>query len=157
MVSRLAQSHHQYHHYLSLVGWWALSRVLDRLRGVPDVHKLATLTEVAPVAPVPVRLTDARFRYPGADHDALRPLTLTIEAGEHLAVTGANGSGKTTLMLLLAGREPTSGSIERPGAVGLGRLGGTAVVMQHPETQVLGSRVADDVVWGMPELPATSA
>lgn len=135
---------------VSLVGWWALSRVLDRLRGVPDVHKLATLTEVAPVAPVPVRLTDVRFRYPGADHDALRPLTLTIEAGEHLAVTGANGSGKTTLMLLLAGREPTSGSIERPGAVGLGRLGGTAVVMQHPETQVLGSRVADDVVWGMP-------
>lgn len=70
-----------------------------------------------------------------------------MEAGEHIAVTGANGSGKTTLMLLLAGRQPTSGSIERPGAVGLGRLGGTAVVMQHPETQVLGSRVADDVVW----------
>lgn len=135
---------------VSLVGWWALSRVLDRLRGVPDVHKLTSRTESAPVAPIPVRLRDARFRYPGADHDALRPLTLTVEAGEHLAVTGANGSGKTTLMLLLAGREPTSGSIERPGAVGLGQPGGTAIVMQHPETQVLGSRVADDVVWGMP-------
>jgi len=34
--------------------------------------------------------------------------------------------------------------------VGLGRLGGTAVVMQHPESQVLGTRVADDVVWGLP-------
>jgi energy-coupling factor transport system ATP-binding protein len=32
----------------------------------------------------------------------------------------------------------------------LGRLGGTAVVMQHPESQVLGTRVADDVVWGLP-------
>ncbi len=135
---------------VSLVGWWALSRVLDRLRGVPDVHKLTSLAETAPVAPIPVRLTEARFRYPGADHDALRPLNLTVEAGEHVAVTGANGSGKTTLMLLLAGREPTSGSIERPGAVGLGQPGGTAIVMQHPETQVLGSRVADDVVWGMP-------
>lgn len=135
---------------VSLVGWWALSRVLDRLRGVPDVHKLTAPTETGPVAPVPVRLTEARFRYPGADHDALRPLTLTVEPGEHLAVTGANGSGKTTLMLLLAGRTPTSGSIDRPGAVGLGQPGGTAVVMQHPETQVLGSRVADDVVWGMP-------
>ena len=71
-------------------------------------------------------------------------------SGEHLAVTGANGSGKTTLMLLLAGREPTSGTVERPGAVGLGPLGGTAVVMQHPESQVLGTRVADDVVWGLP-------
>ncbi len=135
---------------VSLVGWWALSRVLDRLRGVPDVHKLTSLTETAPAGPIPVRLTDARFRYPGADHDALRPLNLTVEAGEHIAVTGANGSGKTTLMLLLAGRKPTSGGIERPGAVGLGQPGGTAIVMQHPETQVLGSRVADDVVWGMP-------
>ena len=50
-------------------------------------------------------------------------------------------------MLLLAGRTPTSGTLERPGAVGLGQVGGTAVVLQHPETQVLGSRVVDDVVW----------
>jgi len=139
---------------VSLVGWWALGRVLERLRGIPDVHKLDASSqsgaESAPVAPVPVRLSQARFRYPGADHDALRPLSLTIGPGEHIAVTGANGSGKTTLMLLLCGRQPTSGSIERPGAVGLGQLAGTAVVMQHPESQVLGSRVADDVVWGLP-------
>lgn len=139
---------------VSLVGWWALSRVLDRLRVIPDVHKLDAPASpdgsAGPPGPLPVRLVDARFRYPGADHDALRPLTLTIEQGEHLAVTGANGSGKTTLMLLLSGREPTSGTIERPGSVGLGQAGGTAVVMQHPESQVLGSRVADDVVWGLP-------
>lgn len=139
---------------VSVVGWWALSRVLERLRGIPDVHKLETPDESGSVAPVPVRLREARFRYPGAEHDALRPLSLTVEPGEHVAVTGANGSGKTTLMLLLCGREPTSGSIERPGAVGLGQLGGTAVVMQHPESQVLGTRVADDVVWGLP--PGTS-
>jgi len=135
---------------VSLVGWWALSRVLDRLRGIPDVHKLDAPAEVGPVGPVPVALTGARFRYPDADHDALRPLTMTVDAGEHVAITGANGSGKTTLMLLLSGRQPTSGTITRPGGVGLGQLGGTAVVMQHPESQVLGSRVADDVVWGLP-------
>ena len=135
---------------VSLVGWWVLGRVLERLAVIPDVHKLESLTETGPVAPLPVRLSEARYRYPGADHDALRPVNLTIEAGEHVAVTGANGSGKTTLMLLLCGREPTSGVIDRPGAVGLGRLGGTAVVMQHPESQVLGTRVADDVVWGLP-------
>ena len=135
---------------VSLVGWWVLGRVLERLAVIPDVHKLEALTETGPIAPLPVRLSEARYRYPGADHDALRPVNLTIEAGEHVAVTGANGSGKTTLMLLLCGREPTSGAIDRPGAVGLGRLGGTAVVMQHPESQVLGTRVADDVVWGLP-------
>jgi energy-coupling factor transport system ATP-binding protein len=135
---------------VSLIGWWALSRVLERMRVIPDVHKLDTPVDSAPIAPVPVRLDQVRFRYPHTDHDALRAVSLDIHAGEHLAITGANGSGKTTLMLMLAGRPPTSGTVERPGAVGLGRLGGTAVVMQHPESQVLGTRVADDVVWGLP-------
>ncbi len=135
---------------VSLIGWWALSRVLNRMRGIPDVHKLDAPLDTAPIGPVPVRLDEVRFRYPNTDHDALRPVNLEVKAGEHLAITGANGSGKTTLMLVLAGREPTSGTIERPGSVGLGRLGGTAVVMQHPESQVLGTRVADDVVWGLP-------
>ena len=135
---------------VSLIGWWALSRVLQRMRGIPDVHKLDAPSETAPIAPVPVRLNQVRFRYPVSDHDALGTVSLDVQVGEHVAVTGANGSGKTTLMLLLAGREPTSGTVERPGAVGLGRLGGTAVVMQHPESQVLGTRVADDVVWGLP-------
>lgn len=135
---------------VSLLGWWALSRVLERLRGVPEVHKLDLPAGTGPVGPVPVRLEQVRFRYPQTSHDALGPVSLEVRAGEHVAVTGANGSGKTTLMLLLAGRAPTAGTVERPGAVGLGRPGGTAVVMQHPESQVLGTRVADDVVWGLP-------
>ncbi|MFV8163618.1 ATP-binding cassette domain-containing protein [Mycobacterium sp. 134] len=137
---------------VSMIGWWALSRILARLLGVPDVHKLDADGEEdgATIAPVPARLTDVRFRYPGVERDALGPVSMELQPGEHVAVTGPNGSGKTTLMLMLAGRQPTSGSIERAGAVGLGRIGGTAVVMQHPESQVLGTRVADDVVWGLP-------
>lgn len=136
--------------FVTFIGWWALSRVMTRLLGIPDVHKLESSTDAGPVAPVPARLHDVRFRYPNVDHDALGPVSMSVEPGEHVAVTGANGSGKTTLMLMLAGREPTSGTIERAGAVGLGKLGGTAVIMQHPESQVLGTRVADDLVWGLP-------
>jgi energy-coupling factor transporter ATP-binding protein EcfA2 len=136
--------------FVSLVGWWALSRVLGRLVEVPYVHKLEASADVGAIAPVPLELHDVRFRYPGAAHDALGPVSLTVKPAEHLAVTGANGSGKTTLMLVLSGREPTSGTVQRPGAVGLGKIGGTAVVMQHPESQVLGTRVADDLVWGLP-------
>lgn len=135
---------------VSMIGWWALSRILARLLGVPDVHKLDGGDDSAVIGPVPARLTDVRFRYPGVGRDALGPVSMEFQPGEHVAVTGPNGSGKTTLMLMLAGRQPTSGSIERAGAVGLGRIGGTAVVMQHPESQVLGTRVADDVVWGLP-------
>jgi energy-coupling factor transporter ATP-binding protein EcfA2 len=134
----------------SVIGWWALSRVLERLRGVPDVHKLDAPASTVPIQPVPVRLHEVSLRYPHAADDALRPVSLEVRAGEHIAVTGANGSGKTTLMLILTGRAPTSGTVERRGAVGLGQLGGTAVVMQHPESQILGTRVADDVVWGLP-------
>lgn len=139
----------------TLIGWWALSRVLNRLAGIPDVHKLNASEPEEPVGPVPARFDDVTFRYPHTDSDAVGPVSLTVEPGEHLAITGSNGSGKTTLMLLLAGREPTAGTIERAGAVGLGRVGGTAVIMQHPESQVLGTRVADDVVWGLP--PGTTA
>jgi energy-coupling factor transporter ATP-binding protein EcfA2 len=135
---------------VNMVGWWALSRMLTRLGGVPDVHQLDRVADDRPVEPVPATFRDACFRYPDCDQDAVGPLNLTVMPGEHLAVTGANGSGKTTLMLLLAGRRPTSGTVERPGSVGLGQFGGTAVVMQHPESQVLGTRVVDDVVWGLP-------
>lgn len=139
--------------FMSLIGWWALSRLLERMRGVPDVHKLDAAVgdaQDAAVGPVPVRLDKVRYRYPGADQDALPEISMELREGEHVAITGANGSGKTTLMLILAGREPTSGTVHRPGAVGLGKLGGTAIVLQHPESQVLGTRVADDVVWGLP-------
>ncbi|WP_297697438.1 DUF2232 domain-containing protein [Mycobacterium sp.] len=138
----------------SLIGWWVLSRLLERMHSIPDVHKLDTSDGAeasdAPIGPVPVSLDHVRFRYPGADEDALREISLDLRVGEHVAVVGANGSGKTTLTLILAGREPTSGTVRRPGAVGIGRVGGTALVLQHPQTQVLGTRVADDVVWGLP-------
>ncbi|GLE51781.1 cobalt ABC transporter ATP-binding protein [Mycobacterium montefiorense] len=139
---------------VTLIGWSALSRLLERMGDIPDVHKLdppdTDGVSDGQIGPVPVRLDNVRFRYPKAGQDALREVSLEVRAGEHIAVTGANGSGKTTLMLVLAGWQPTSGSVQRPGAVGLGELGGTALVLQHPKSQVLGTRVADDVVWGLP-------
>jgi lipoprotein-releasing system ATP-binding protein len=54
---------------------------------------------------------------------ALDGITLRIERGELVAVTGASGSGKSTLLQLLGGLDrPTSGSIEFEGRE-LGRLG----------------------------------
>jgi energy-coupling factor transport system ATP-binding protein len=144
--------------FACFVAWSVLSRLLERMRDIiPSAYKLdapgpreASGALEAPIAPVPVRLDKVRFRYPRAGKDALREVSLEVRAGEHVAITGANGSGKTTLMLILAGREPTAGTVHRPGAVGLGQLGGTALVLQHAKSQVLGTRVVDDVVWGLP-------
>jgi energy-coupling factor transport system ATP-binding protein len=40
--------------------------------------------------------------------------------------------------------------VQRAGDAGLGRMGGTALVAQRPDSQVLGARVGDDVRWGLP-------
>jgi energy-coupling factor transport system ATP-binding protein len=101
--------------------------------------------------PLPVRLEGVSFRYPEAKVDALRDVTVDARAGELLAIVGPNGSGKSTLARLLVGTlAPTRGSVTRPGRVGLGEAGGSAIVFQHPEAQVLGVRVRDDIVWGLP-------
>jgi len=52
------------------------------------------------------------FRYPKAERYALENLSLTVKAGERLAVVGLNGAGKTTFIkLLLRLYEPTEGEI----------------------------------------------
>ncbi|MCB5182048.1 ABC transporter ATP-binding protein [Streptomyces antimicrobicus] len=59
-----------------------------------------------------VRLNDVRFRYPDRDAPALDGVSLTIGAGQVVALVGENGSGKSTLVKLLAGLHlPDSGSL----------------------------------------------
>jgi ABC-type multidrug transport system fused ATPase/permease subunit len=131
---------------------------LRRVRGafgdpvVEDDLPDATQSAESLPEPLPVALRHVTYRYPNAQTDALDDVTLTVQPAELIAVVGSNGSGKSTLARLLAGRRtPSNGELERPGAVGLGREGGTAIVSQRPEAQVLGVRVRDDVVWGMPD------
>ncbi len=139
--------------WFALLGWVVLGAVLERLQWIRAQDRLDTAAADPgrPPAPLPAALEQVTYRYPGTDHDAVGGVDLTVEAGFMVALVGDNGSGKSTLTRILAGKEPTSGRVARPGPTGLGRPGGTALIMQHPETQVLGVRVADDVVWGLPE------
>jgi energy-coupling factor transporter ATP-binding protein EcfA2 len=103
------------------------------------------------VAPVPLEFLGVGFGYRAVTgRAALTDVDLTVEPGEFVAVVGPNGAGKSTLVSLLAGAEPTSGLVRRPGRVGLGRPGGTAIVGQRAEAQVIGSTVAEDLRWGLP-------
>ncbi|MEC3955193.1 ATP-binding cassette domain-containing protein [Nocardia sp. CDC153] len=131
--------------------WFVLGSVLDRLTWLPGRNDLLDApVDDRPVAPLPVTLREVGFRYPTARADALHGIDLTVDIGEFVAIVGHNGSGKSTLTRILAGRPPTAGTVTRPGAAGLGVRGGTAMVLQRPESQTLGVLVADDVVWGLP-------
>ncbi|MFD4432293.1 ABC transporter ATP-binding protein [Nocardia sp. NPDC058497] len=133
----------------TIVSWYVLGSVLDRLAWLPGSDRLDAPDDDRPVGPLPVTLHGAGYRYAGATADALAGIDLTIHPAEFVAVVGHNGSGKSTLTRVLAGRPPTSGAVSRPGSAGLGELGGTALVLQRPESQTLGVSVADDVVWGL--------
>ena len=71
-------------------------------------------------------LTDVEVDYPRGR--ALGPFSLSIDAGEIVALVGPSGCGKSTALRLLAGLEgPTRGAVARaPGR------GETAVVFQAP-------------------------
>ncbi|MFI6570128.1 ABC transporter ATP-binding protein [Nocardia fluminea] len=133
----------------TVISWFVLGAVLDRLAWLPGSDRLDAPLDDRPVGPLPVSLHGVGYRYEGTAVDALSDIDLTIRPGEFVAVVGHNGSGKSTLTRVLAGRPPTTGAVDRPGSAGLGALGGTALVLQRPESQTLGVSVADDVVWGL--------
>jgi energy-coupling factor transport system ATP-binding protein len=124
----------------------------------PSVRRRALLAH----GPLLVSAVDAAFRYPGAARDALTPASVSVSAGQALAVTGANGSGKSTLALLLAGLlRPSGGSVSAGPALGgpsgepelwrwrgrdLVRTVGT--VFQDPEHQFVAATVRAELAVG---------
>lgn len=59
-----------------------------------------------------IELRDVFYRYAPSDPLVLDGLNLTIEPGEHIAITGPSGGGKSTLVKLLLGLvEPVAGEL----------------------------------------------
>jgi ATP-binding cassette subfamily B protein len=62
--------------------------------------------------PKVIEFKNVSFAYPGSKQNALSNISLTIRAGEHVAVVGENGAGKSTFVKLLTGLyKPTGGNI----------------------------------------------
>ncbi|WP_258044204.1 ABC transporter ATP-binding protein [Streptomyces sp. SM11] len=91
--------------------------VLDRFTDAPPPPVEDLPPSVRDAAPPPrgtpvAELHEVTFAYGPGAHPVLDRLSLTIGAGEHLAVVGPSGSGKSTLAAVLAGTErPTGGAV----------------------------------------------
>lgn len=90
-----------------------------------------------------LELRDIRRSYPSGDGeiDVLKGITLSIAAGEMVAIVGASGSGKSTLMNILGCLDkPTSGTYQVAG-VDVAHLSGDELASCAASTSALFSSV----------------
>lgn len=111
-----------------LAVWFMLDAALSLGQGLlafrrADLHApladelgLAPIEPHAPDAPREARriaLVNASFCYPGSVAPAVDNVSLAIEPGEFVAITGGSGSGKSTLLRLLLGLDvPSTGQVQ---------------------------------------------
>lgn len=112
---------------------------------------------------LPLRIDRLSFRYRNRPQPALEDVSLQAEAGQVLLVAGASGCGKSTLIRCINGLIPRSYKGELRGQVYLygrstqgmalpqiSQIVGT--LLQDPEKQILGSRVENEVAFGLENL-----
>lgn len=69
-------------------------------------------TQVLPTETPDITFDNVSFGYPGTEKNILNNISLTIKAGEKIAIVGVNGAGKTTFTKLVTRfYDPTQGSI----------------------------------------------
>jgi len=100
-----------------------------------------------------VDIQNLAYRYADG-REALYDISLSVEAGEKVALVGANGAGKSTLLLHLNGLLPAqSGHVRACGLdvvkKNLGRVrAAVGLVFQDPNDQLFSPTVFDDVAFG---------
>lgn len=118
----------------------------------------------SPTRPAAVTARGWGWRHAGRSRPAVHALDLDIRPGERVLLLGPSGAGKSTLLHALAGvlgdvnddgeagDSDESGSLLIDGGAPRERRGRAGLMQQDPETQVVLSRLGDDVAFGAENL-----
>ena len=107
----------------------------------------------------PMQTREVCYAYEDAEREAVRKVSLNVEAGSFVAVLGHNGSGKSTLAKLMnALYLPTSGQVlvcgmdtaQEEQSWQVRRHAG--MVFQNPDNQIVANVVREDVAFGLENL-----
>src|SRR6476661_3872239 len=126
------------------------------------------------VRPAAVTARGWGWRHAGRTRPAVSGLDLDIRPGERVLLLGPSGAGKSTLLHALAGvlgdgasgdpgdsgdaeNTDETGSLLIDGAAPRAQRGRAGMVQQDPETQVVLSRLGDDVAFGAENLAVPAA
>jgi energy-coupling factor transporter ATP-binding protein EcfA2 len=103
------------------------------------------------------------FRYRDREQTAIQDISFELDHGQLMLVAGSSGCGKTTLIRAINGLVPRSYKGELTGQIRISGEGTTdlslaqishhvGTLLQDPERQILGSKVLNEVAFGLENL-----
>jgi ATP-binding cassette, subfamily B, multidrug efflux pump len=134
-----------------MASWKRMLEVLDAIPDIDDRHA----SEAGHIAPLTgaIEIRDLVFTYPGTARPVLDHVSLTIAAGQTVALVGATGSGKSTLIHLIPRlHDPPPGTVLLDGVdvreIPLDRLRG-AIGFVPQEPFLFSNTIAENVSLGL--------
>jgi energy-coupling factor transport system ATP-binding protein len=136
-----------------------INRLVSGILGIPGkLNAQKPMTK-----PLPLQVENLTFSYRDREEKAIQEISFSANPGEVLLVAGASGCGKTTLVRCINGLIPRSYKGKMSGRVlvhgeetekwPLSRISQhIGTVLQDPERQILGSKVLNEVAFGLENL-----